>query len=107
MLRSRCGWLAVLLAAGYATTTVLARQEPSQIPGQGEGGPVPEGAARMPIANPHYNIVDARGKAVAATTDTTSGTHENAIHVPGLSFEAVVQPLLAKNCSMCHNAKLQ
>jgi Protein of unknown function (DUF1592)/Protein of unknown function (DUF1588)/Protein of unknown function (DUF1587)/Protein of unknown function (DUF1585)/Protein of unknown function (DUF1595) len=106
-LRPRHCWLAVLLAAGYATTAILAQQDSSQIPGQGEGGPVPEGAARAPIANPHYNIVDARGKAVAATTDTTNGTHENAIHVPGLSFQADVQPFLAKNCVMCHNAKLK
>ncbi len=103
----RHGLLAGLLTAGCAATVILAGQEAPQIPGQGEGGPVPAGDARVPIANPHYNIVDARGKAIAATTDTTKGAHENAIHVPGLSFQAAVQPFLAKNCEMCHNAKLK
>ena len=33
--------LAMLLAVGYATTAISAGQEANQIPGQGEGGPVP------------------------------------------------------------------
>ncbi len=98
--------IAVLVIAGCAPKAMVA-QDATPIPGQGEGGPVPAGDARAPLANPHYNIVDARGKAVSATTDTTADTHANAVHIPGLSFQAAAQPLLAKSCAMCHNAKLK
>src|SRR3954447_7217920 len=43
--------LAMLLAVGYATTAISAGQEATQIPGQGEGGPVPAGVLQVALVD--------------------------------------------------------
>ncbi len=61
-------------------------------------------AAPADAPHPHYNVVDARGTAVA--TIHTSPSPDGAA-ASGETFEGAVQPFLAKNCYLCHNSKLK
>jgi hypothetical protein len=60
--------------------------------------------AEAPAPHPHYNVVDARGTAVA-TIHTSPGPDGAAASIE--TFEGAVQPFLAKNCYLCHNSKLK
>lgn len=62
----------------------------------------------IPIDHPHYNVVDATGKAVPHQMQNSEGqANSSAQNSSGVSFEQTVQPFLQKNCQLCHNAKLK